>query len=208
MFCMTEIQLTNQRTVSFREKVKAWRLKRKYGKKVVLKGALKILGQQPVFKLPGTSRIILGDRVVLNSDFIHSNTALTYRCTLVCGLTGILEIGDNTMLNGVSVTAYEHVTIGKNCHIASCTLITDTDYHPLDPATREREVLGYGIDHSIVKKKPVTIGNNVWIGWGCTILKGVTIGDNSVIAAGSVVTGDIPANVIAAGNPAVPKKKI
>ncbi|MDB5197686.1 MAG: hypothetical protein JWP88_2057 [Flaviaesturariibacter sp.] len=198
--------LTNQRKVSFREKMKARLLKWKYKNQVELKGDLKILGQMPVFKLPGTSKIILGDRVVLNSDFINSNTALAYRCTFACGLKGILEIGDNTMLNGVSITAYDHVRIGKNCHIASATLISDTDYHPVNPKIREREVLGYKIDFTNVHKKPVTIGSNVWIGWGVVILKGVTIGDNSIIAAGSVVTSDIPANVLAAGNPATVKK--
>ena len=56
--------------------------------------------------------------------------------------------------------------------------------------------------------KAVTIGINVWIGGNCTILPGVTIGDNSVIGAGSVVTKDVPANVLAYGNPCQLKKKI
>ncbi|MBS1774559.1 MAG: acyltransferase [Bacteroidetes bacterium] len=179
----------------------------KYGKALILKGGLKILGKQPVLKVPGSSKVILGDKVVLNSDFKNSNTALTYRCTLVCGYNASITIGDNTMLNGVAVTAYSKVTIGANCQIASNTIITDTDYHPVDPETRKRQVLGYKYDFDTVGKKEVNIGNNVWIGWGATILKGVTIGDNSIIAAGSVVTQDVPANVLVAGNPAVVKKK-
>lgn len=205
---MTENILSNQRPVYFKHKIKTFLLKQKYRNHIVCKGNLAILGKMPVCKLPGSSQLILGDRVVLNSDFTRSNTALTYRCTLVCGLRGVLEIGDNTMLNGASITAYEKVTIGKNCHIASSTLITDTDYHPVNPAVREREVLGYKIDFSEVQKAPVNIGNNVWIGWGSIVLKGVTIGDNSIIAAGSVVVSDIPPNVIAAGNPAKAKKTI
>ena len=112
------------------------------------------------------------------------------------------------MLNGVCVTAYEFVEIGKNCQIASNTLITDTDFHPIDPIQREREALGYKIDYRIVNKKKIKIGNNVWIGWGAIILKGVNIGENSIIAAGAVVVDDIPANSIAAGSPAIVVKSI
>ncbi len=196
----------NIRKVSFKEKIKTKLLQWKYGKQIILKGQLRILGKLPVCKLPGESKIILGNKVVLNSDFVKSNTALTYKCTLVCGLKGEIIIGDNTMLNGVAVTAYEKVVIGKNCQIASCTLIADTDFHPVDPSTREMEVLGHRIDHSKVAKQKVVIGDNVWIGWGSTILKGVNIGNNCIIAAGSVVVTDIPANSLAAGNPAVVKK--
>jgi len=200
--------LQNQRQVTFRQKWKTFLLKRSYGIKFQTNGPVRIMGRLPVFKLPGASKIILGNKVVLNSDCKNSNTALTFRCTLVCGLNGTIEIGDNTMLNGVSITAYQKVSIGKNCQIASCTLISDTDFHPVNPATREKEVMGYKLDHAEVNKKEVRIGNNVWIGWGSIILKGVSIGDNSIIAAGSVVLTDIPPNVLAAGNPAVVKKAL
>ena len=70
-------------------------------------------------------------------------------------------------------------------------------YHPVDPAARRtrREL-----------SAPVTIGDNVWIGGGAIILPGVTIGSGTTIGAGSVVTGDIPGNVVAAGNPCTVKK--
>jgi len=200
--------LTNQRKVSFRQKVITQILKWEFKGNLLTNGPIRIMGKKPVFKLPGNGRIILGEKVVLNSDSNNSNTALTYPCTLVCGLNGKIEIGDNTMLNGVSVTAYQKVSIGKNCQIASCTFITDTDFHPVDPNIREKEVLGYKIDYTNVNKKEIIIGNNVWIGWGSIILKGVEIGDNSIIAAGSVVLNDIPPNVIAGGNPAVVKRKL
>lgn len=201
-------ELINQRTISFGQKFRTFLLKLKYGKKIQADGFIRIMGKLPVLKVPGSSKIILGNKVVLNSDAKNSNTALTFNCTLVCGLTGVIEIGDNTMLNGVSITAYDKVTIGKNCQIASCTFIADTDFHPIHPATREREANGYKIDFNQVNKKGITIGNNVWIGWGCIILKGVTIGDNSIIAAGSVVLNDVPANVLYAGNPATFKKSL
>lgn len=200
--------LSNQRGITLRQILKTKLLKWKYGKKLETDGTIRILGNQPVFKLPGESKIILGSKVVLNSDHENSNTALTFNCTLVCGLHGRILIGSNTMLNGVSITAYDSVTIGENCQIASCTLISDTDFHPVNPKVRMRESMGYKIDHAEVNKRAVTIGNNVWIGWGCIILKGASIGDNSIIAAGSVVLSDIPANVLAAGNPAVVKKNL
>lgn len=198
----------NIREVSELELTKMKELQQKWGDKIHIEGAIRILGEQPVCKIPGNGRIKLGNKVVLNSDFENSNTALTYRCTLVCGIEGHIEIGENSMLNGVSVTSYKKVSIGKNCHIASSTLITDTDFHPVDPTIREQEVLGYKIDYAHVNKDEVKIGDNVWIGWGSIILKGVTIGDNSIIGAGSVVISDVPANTLAAGNPAKIKKNI
>lgn len=204
---MEEI-LSNQRKITFRQIWKTRLLKWKYGSKFITDGPVRILGNRPVFKLPGNGKIILGSKVVLNSDARNSNTALTFNCTLVCGLNGTIEIGNNSMLNGVAVTAYENVKIGQNCQIASNTLISDTDFHPVQPEIRVRECMGYKIDHSAVNKRPVSIGNNVWIGWNCTILKGVCIGDNSIIAAGSVVINDIPANVLAAGNPATVKRNL
>lgn len=204
---MTET-LKNQRKITWQQKLRTFFLKRKYGNHLITDGPVRIMGRQPVLKLPGDSRLIIGKSVVLNSDDEHSNTALTYRCTLVCGLNGSIEIGDNTMLNGVAVTAYHKVSIGKNCQIASCTLISDTDFHPVNPSSRLRESMGYKINHAEVNKKPITIGDNVWIGWGSIILKGVNIGENSIIAAGSVVLNDVPANVLVAGNPAVVKKEL
>lgn len=92
---------------------------------------------------------------------------------------------DTKILDGGMVTFGDDVRIGPGC-----TFITVT--HTLDPKMRQE---GYQIF------KPVTVGNNVWFGANCTVLPGVTIGDNSVIAAGSVVTDDIPASVMAAGIP-------
>ncbi|MGL9724286.1 sugar O-acetyltransferase [Sodalis sp. (in: enterobacteria)] len=83
------------------------------------------------------------------------------------------------------------VTLGDNVFIAPNVGIY-TAGHPLDVARRNQ-----GLEYAL----PITIGNNVWIGGGVTILPGVTIGDNTVIGAGSVVTRDIPASVLAFGYP-------
>jgi len=199
---MTEVQLENQHRVTWGSRLKyAW-LKLRHGRSVESHGDMRILGRLPKIKAPGTSRLVFGHKVVLNSDDVVSNTALTYPCTLICGLTGRIEVGDNTILNGVAITAYQRIAIGRNCQIASATMICDTDFHPLDPATRARQALGYKIDFAGVKKAEVVIGDNVWIGWGSIVLKGVHIGDNSIVAAGSVVVDDVPSDVIVGGSPA------
>ncbi|MDO4292347.1 MAG: sugar O-acetyltransferase [Eubacteriales bacterium] len=90
-----------------------------------------------------------------------------------------------TMVDDTKITVGNDVMIGPNV-----TLCTGT--HPVSPRLRE-QVAQYNL--------PVTIGNNVWIGGSCVILPGVTIGDHSIIGAGSVVTRDIPDNVVAYGNP-------
>jgi maltose O-acetyltransferase len=107
---------------------------------------------------------------------------------------GIITIGEaNVFNNNVSIVSNEQITIGDKCQIGDLVTIYDCDFHEINPATRNR---------SCGKTKPVCIGNNVWLGSRVMVLKGVTIGDNSVIAAASVVTKSIPANCIAAGNPA------
>ena len=87
------------------------------------------------------------------------------------------------------------ITIGDDVQIAPVVqLLTAT--HPLDPAVRRSGLEG---------GKPIRIGNNVWIGGGAIVLPGVTVGDDAVIGAGSVVTRDVPAGVIVVGNPARPR---
>lgn len=106
----------------------------------------------------------------------------------------VIEIGtENLFNNNVTIVANKRISVGSNCQIGDLVAIYDSDFHELDPATRNR---------SPGKIMPVSIGNNVWLGSRVMVLKGVTIGDNSVIGAMSLVTKSIPANCIAAGNPA------
>ncbi len=103
-----------------------------------------------------------------------------------------IEIGENFYTNvNVVILDCAKVTFGDNVFIApNCGFYTVN--HPLDAENRNK-----GLEYA----KPITVGHNVWIGAGCSILPGVTIGDNAVIGAGSVVVKDIPANVLAVGNP-------
>lgn len=104
-----------------------------------------------------------------------------------------IHIGENFFANfNLTVLDEAEVRIGDNAFIGPNVSIY-TACHPLDAAERNKQT-----EWAL----PVTIGNNVWLGGNVTIVPGVTIGDNCVIGAGSVVTRDIPSNTVAAGNPA------
>lgn len=99
----------------------------------------------------------------------------------------------NAFSNNVAIVANERITVGNDCQIGDLVAIYDCDFHEINPATRNRSAGPTG---------PVSIGNNVWLGSRVMVLKGVSIGDNSVVAAMSVVTKSIPANCVVAGIPA------
>jgi NDP-sugar pyrophosphorylase family protein len=101
------------------------------------------------------------------------------------------------MSPGSRISASDEVVIGDGVMMANGTYITDSDWHTVYDRTRRDDAV-----------TPVHIGDNVWLGDHATVLKGVTIGDNSVVAARAVVTRDVPANVIVAGNPAKVVKEL
>ena len=122
-------------------------------------------------------------------------------------LSGNIKVGSNTTINGPGTEFYSvhnPITIGNFCSIARGTAIQENNHNTelLTTYFIKFRVFGepYGTD--AVSKGEINIGNDVWIGTGCTILTGVTIGDGAVLAANSVVTTDIPAYAIAGGTPA------
>lgn len=105
-----------------------------------------------------------------------------------------ITIGNNCGFSGTVIGAFDSIRLGNNVRCGANTLITDSDWHLDDPRAS--------------KPKPIEIEDNVWLGEGVRVLKGVTIGTNSVIGIGSIVTKNIPANVVAAGNPCKAIKSI
>lgn len=137
-------------------------------------------------RLGGPGRIVLGTDV---NAWARSgaNVLRTFEPEAV------IEIGDRVRLNGAGLQAATRISVGDDSILASCTLV-DTDHHGVNPESRHL--------HEGVRSAPITIGRNVWIVGGTMVLKGVSIGDDSIIGFGSVVTTDIPSGVLAAGRPA------
>lgn len=175
---------------------------------VKLAGSILILGGLPLVKNLFGGAIEIGDRCVLNSDNDGSNTPIPTPVKFVVGKNATIKIGKNCDLNGVAITAYKSVSIGDRVQIGALSLITDTDFHPIDSEERRKQVTGEPYSLESVKKSPVTIEDDVWIGYNVILLKGITIGKGSIIGAGSVVTTDVPAGSIFAGNPAREIRKI
>jgi acetyltransferase-like isoleucine patch superfamily enzyme len=129
-------------------------------------------------------------RVINEGGEIHTENCQFFAgVRLEVGKGAIIRIGNGTYLNrGTLVVAHDRVEIGRSCKIAWDVVIMDTDQHVI-PQMENRNL-------------PVVIGDEVWIGCRVIILKGVTIGARSVIAAGAVVTKNIPPDSVAAGVPA------
>ena len=108
---------------------------------------------------------------------------------------GVVEIGEKTVMGQeCTISAYQRVRIGEQCVIADRAMFIDFDHGVVEV---ERPIRLQGI-----YKRDVEVGNNVWIGYGACILRGVSVGDNSVVGTNSVVTKDVPANAVVAGIPA------
>jgi acetyltransferase-like isoleucine patch superfamily enzyme len=116
-----------------------------------------------------------------------------------CGLSthssqAKISLGDNCGLSGTVIGAAKSVVLGNHVYCGANVTIIDHDFHSIDPSQRDQK--GGGSAESVY------IGDNVWLGLNTLILKGVTIGKNTVVGANSVVAKSLPANVIAVGNPA------
>lgn len=138
-------------------------------------------------------------RQLIRKLFGRVGTTFLIEQPFICDYGFNIEIGENfyanhhlTILDGNKVIFGDDILIAPNCSFY-------TAGHPLEPELRKA-----GLEYA----KPIRIGNRVWIGGNTVVLPGVTIGDDSVIGAGSVVTKDIPAGVVAVGNPCKVVRKI
>jgi acetyltransferase-like isoleucine patch superfamily enzyme len=152
----------------------------------------------PIMTRVEHSTISIGDRSVLISDSRY--TALGVRSpvilrTLMPGAH--LRIGDDVGLSGAVICAALAVAIGNGCLVGADVMIFDNDFHPVEHPARR-----YSTQDDASQFAPVVIERNVFIGARSIICKGVTIGQNSVIGAGSVVTRSVPENSVYAGSPA------
>lgn len=139
--------------------------------------------------------IRIGKRFTCTSSWRFNSIGVFQPTTLKCVTPDArLVLGDDFGVSGASISCSKEIFIGDRVMIGSGCLITDSDAHAVDPRCR--------FDSTKVPMAPVQIGDDVFVGARAIILKGVTIGSGSVIGAGSVVVKDIPAGVIAAGNPA------
>lgn len=157
-----------------------------------------------------------GLRLGLHSRAVSKNRGKVIRIGNDCAIRGIIRcnpggsvkigntvyIGDGTILDSMSC-----ITIGDATLLAHGVQILDNDSHPIDAAEREshfRSILGFneGKKNFSIATEPVTIGRRCWIGFYSAIMKGVTIGDDSIVAAGSYVVKDVPSKCVVAGNPA------
>lgn len=145
----------------------------------------------PRVRLWGTPIISNRGRLRIGNRVRFLSTVATLEIGIAEG--GLLEIGDQVLINyGCSLGVTQHVRIGSRVNIGTHVMLIDNAFHHLDPARRDEAP----------PSQPIVLEDNVWLAARVIVLPGVTIGTNSVVGAGSVVTHDVPPNVLAAGVPA------
>lgn len=141
-----------------------------------------------------SSKVTLGENFICASGGIDNSV----QTKIVVGENAELSIGKYSGVTNACIHCYKKISIGDHVNIGAGTMIFDTDFH----STRWKDRISRKTDTCNKKVAPVKIGNLVFVGTRSIICKGVTIGDKSIVAAGSVVVKDIPAGEIWGGNPA------
>ncbi|MCS2324790.1 acyltransferase [Bacteroides fragilis] len=142
-------------------------------------------------------KFIIGKNFAMNNGIKGNPMGCYQKCTFFVDRNAELIIGNNVGISQAALICHKYISIGDDVKIGGGVCIYDTDFHSLNPEIRKSND-----DLKMRIEKPVIIENSVFIGTQSIILKGVTIGKNSIIGAGSVVTQNVPANQIWAGNPA------
>ncbi len=132
-----------------------------------------------------SGELTIGDRVRFNASPLPTELGV--------GRGGKLEIGEGTYINyGCSIGAMQLIRIGPHCNIGSHVIMMDNDFHRMEPERRDE----------LPPSAPIVLEENVWLGVRAIILRGVTVGAGSVVAAGSVVSRDVPPRTLVGGIPA------
>lgn len=158
----------------------------------------------PFVMVARNGSLTIGDNLKLNNKLYGNPIGRPQPCIFVVDHKAEIHIGNNVGLSSTALVAHKKIHIGNNVKIGGGVCIYDTDFHSLKSIDRLQAIT----DRENEKIIEVVIKDNVFIGAHSTILKGVTIGTNSIIGACSVVTKSIPPNEIWAGNPAKFIRKI
>jgi acetyltransferase-like isoleucine patch superfamily enzyme len=155
-------------------------------------------------------------RLALNARLINLSEKSRARLPGDCVIRGIIKLEPGAELeigrfcyigDGVVISAKESVIVGESTLIAHGVQLFDNNTHPTSAAQRElqfRRMIGYKDRNGpmVIESAPIRIGRRCWVGMNSIVMKGVTIGDDTIVASGSVVVASLPEGVIAAGNPA------
>lgn len=157
-----------------------------YFRNATHKGSMVLAKKKPIVEIYGNLEI--GHRVKFWSKF--------EKCKIFIKSGASLIIGDDSFINGVHISSSTRIQIGKNVHIGPYTIIMDNDFHTTSEGNSEK------------MKAEIIIEDNVWIAMRCMIMKGVTVGEGSVVAAGAIVTKDVPPRTVVGGIPAKVLKQL
>lgn len=157
----------------------------------------------PILRISRGSKVIIKDGFYIRSYCKYTDTGENRPSKIIVARGAKLTIGKNVGISSTTIVCQQSIEIGDNVLIGGGCNIFDTNFHPVDCKERLDPCTS-----NCGKKAPIVILDNVFIGTSCIIGKGVTIGENSVIAAGSVVVKNVPSNEIWGGNPAKFIRKI
>jgi acetyltransferase-like isoleucine patch superfamily enzyme len=162
--------------------VRLWRLKLRWRGRLQTDG-MAFVGPGVKFEIGKGARVVLGRWCWIGHG------------TKIRAHEGEVHIGAKSVLGQeCTISAFQHVSIGRECVIADRVMLIDFDHGVVEV---ERPIREQGI-----YKRDVRVGSNVWVGYGASILRGVTVGDNAIIGTSTVVTKDIPDNAVVGGVPA------
>lgn len=163
--------------------------------KIKYLGKVKFNGFTVLYAFRG-SKIDIGTGTVFNSHPLSNLVGLNQRMIMVARHGGTIKIGEGCQISGSTIYAMESIALGRNVYVGGNCKIIDNDFHPLAASKRISQ------KPEDISKRPITIGDDCFIGANSFILKGTSLGRNCVVGAGSVVSGTWPDNSIIAGNPA------